>query len=399
MQDVADLWLLLQLTNSAFLVGLRGLFTAAPFVLAAFLGGALADRWDRRKLLAVTQTAYVLVAAAEGLLVATGQIQYWQIYIFGAVNLTISGVDTATRQSLIPSLVPREHLSSAIALVSSLRRGSSIIGPVIGGVTIATVGIGAAYFINAASFLPVVAAALAMRGVRAVPAGLRESLAASIGGGVRYTRARPVILGLFVLEAGHGFLQPVITMIPIFARDVVHVGPEGYGLMLSMMGVGALAATSSLILLGSRVVRGSYAIVAAFAYPTVLIGFALSRSFAVALAFLLLLGFMDIVAGTLRTTIVQIDVEDSYRGRVMGLMSMATRATSPLGAIPVGALASGIGVGLALAIGSLAAMGLTGLTALRVPSIGRFGRTRATDHTQPSPLPPAGEAMPVSSRT
>ena len=219
MQDVADLWLLLQLTNSPLLVGLRGLFTAGPFIAASFLGGALADRLDRRRLLILTQSAYVLVAGAEGLLVATGHIQFWQIYVFGTVNWTIAAVDTATRQALIPSLVPREHLPSAIALVSSLRRGSAIIGPVIGGVTVATVGLAAAYLVNAASFLPVVAAAIVMRVAFVAPSGCKESLATSMLSGVRYTTAHSLIFGLFIMEAGQSFTQPIITMAPIFARD------------------------------------------------------------------------------------------------------------------------------------------------------------------------------------
>ena len=142
--------------------------------------------------------------------------------------------------------------------------------------------------------------------------------------------------------------------------------------MLSMMGVGALLATTALILLGSRVVRGGFTVGAAFGYPAIMVAFALSRSFTLSLCLLLLLGFMEIVGGTLRNTIVQVEVEESYRGRVMGLMSTASRGASPLGAVPVGALAGAIGTPLAVALGGVAALAIAATTVLRVPRIARF---------------------------
>ncbi len=373
-QDVADGWLLLQLTNSPLLVGLKGGFTAVPFIAASFFGGALADRLDRRRLLMVTQSSYVAAAVTEGLLVLTGNIQVWQIYAFGSLNWIIAAIDTAARQSIIPSLVPRQDLSSAIALTSSLRRGSSILGPVIGGLTVAGLGIGAAYMVNAASFVPVVAAAIVMRVRQGDLRTRKESFGQAMVGGVRYAGGHLIIGGIIVLEAGLSFFQPIITLMPVFARDVLHVGPESYGLMLSMMGIGALLAVFSLVLLGSRVVRGSFALGAAFVYPAVMIVFALCRSFPIALGCLLLLGFLDIAGGTLRNTIVQMEVEEGYRGRVMGLLSTANRGASTLGAVPIGALAVPLGAPLAMAVGGLLSVTMVSTVGLRIREIVRFGR-------------------------
>ncbi|HLY65970.1 MAG TPA: MFS transporter [Chloroflexota bacterium] len=374
-QDVADGWLLLQMTNSPLLVGLKGAFTAIPFITASFLAGALADRLNRRLLVACAQSAYVLAATAEGMLVFTGHIQVWQIYVFGSINWSIAAIDAAARQALVPALVPREDLSSAIALMSSLRRGSSIIGPVIGGLTVATIGIGAAYFVNAFSFVPVVIAALALRARPVVPKAAAESLARSMLSGLRYSVAHAVIGGLLVVEAGQSLFQPIITLMPVFARDVLHVGPDSYGLMLSMMGLGALTATFSLVLLGSRVVQGRYAIAAAAIYPAVLIAFATSRNFHLALACLLLLGMADILGGTLRNTIIQIQVEEGYRGRIMGLLSTANRGTSGLGAVPIGALAVPLGAPLAMSLGGVMAFATAALVTLRIPQILSFTAT------------------------
>ncbi len=371
-QDIASSWLLLQMTDSPLMVGLRGLFTSPAFIMASFWGGALADRMDRRKLVCLTQMAYVLSVIAQATLVATGFIQVWQIYVFGFLDWTIAAVDTAARQSLVPGLVPKEHLSSAVALMSSLRRGSAIIGPAIGGIVVASIGVAGAYYINAISYLPVLGAALLIRAAAFVPQRRTESLAEAMSAGVRYASKHRLIGGLMVLEAGQSFFASPISMMPVMALNVLHVGPREYGVMLTMLGVGALSATVTLILVGPRGVKGLNTMLASFAYPIVFIVFALSHHFGLSLGLLFLMGALEIVSGTLRNTVVQMTVEEAYRGRTTAFLSVAGRGVASLGGAPIGALASVIGAPFAISLGCLCTIATTVVVGGKVPEIAAF---------------------------
>ncbi len=377
MQQVANSWLLLQLSNSAFLLGLLGLFTSLPFIAASMIGGTLADRVDRRKLLGFTQSAQITTAVIQGLLVQLGLIQIWHIYLFGALNWTIGGFDAAGRQALIPALVPRQYLPSAIALNAALRRGGQILGPALGGTTIALLGVSGAYWANAASFVPVVLAVALIRARPVTENTHRRSMAHSMLDGLRYAGGRPLIASLLGIEAISGIFANVNPLMAVFARDILHVGASGFGLLLSMVGSGALLGTAVLVASGSRLVHGRYIILATLLYPLVVIGFAFSRLYPLSLALLLGVGMLDMIGGTLRNTAVQLDVPDSYRGRIMGLLSIAGRGVSPLGGVQAGAVASVLTVPVALVVGALVTMGWSVATVVRAPAIRAFSEGRA----------------------
>lgn len=368
MQQVSNSWLLLELTNSPLLLGLQGVFMSVPFITFSLLGGALADRFDRRRLLTVTQTTMIATAFAQGALVQFELIQVWQIYAFGALNWAVAAVDTAGRQALLPALVPREHMGSAIALNSSLRRGSGIVGPALGGLAIGAFGLAGAYYVNALSFLPVVLALAVMR-VPALTVVGGGSLLHSVADGIRYARRSRVVGGLLVLEACTGIFTGSTALIAIFARDVLAVGPEGLGLLLSAIGIGATLGTGLLLLVGDIPRKGRYVLLGSAVYPLVLGAFALSTDFGLSFAILLGLGVVDMVVGTLRNTVIQLTVEDHYRGRVMGMLSIATRGVSPLSGLQVGLLASVFAAPVAVLIGSGVALACALWIARRVPEI------------------------------
>jgi MFS family permease len=377
MQLVANSWLLLQLTNSPFLLGLQGLFTSLPFIASSVFGGALADHVDRRKLVQITQVLLLAGAAVQGLLVQLGTIQFWQIYLFGSFNWAVGAIDMAGRQALLPALVPRSHLSSAIALNSSLRRGTGIFGPALGGIAIATLGLSGAYWANAASFAPVVLALALMNTVPDVKPDKPRSIGRSMLEGIGYANKQRLIGNLLCLEAVNSVFCNATPLMAVFARDVLHVGAQGLGTLLAMLGVGALAGAGLLVVAGQALVRGRFLLLATILNPIALICFALSRNYLLALGTLLLVGMFDMVGGALRNTAIQLEVHEGLRGRVMGLLSIAGRGVSPLGGVQSGAVASVLGAPVAVAIGGLVTMGWSVLTALRAKEIIRFDERAA----------------------
>jgi hypothetical protein len=387
MQMVANSWLLLQLTNSPFLLGLQGLFTSVPFIFSSIYGGALADRADRRRLLQITQSLQILSSVVQGLLVWLGVIQVWQIYLFGALNWSIGGVDQAGRQAILPTLVPRSHLSSAIALNSSVRRGAGIIGPALGGLAVANLGLAGAYWLNAATFLPLIFSLAAMNISNSHLQAPRRSFAAAVADGVRYAQRQRLIFGLLGIEACTGIFASAQPIMAVFARDVFHVGAEGLGVLLSMLGIGSLIGTGVLVLAGSALVRGRFIVLTTLAAAAALLAFAVSRVYAVALAMLLLAGAFDMMAGALRNSAVQLSVDDTYRGRIMSLLGICSRGVSPLGGLQAGGLASLFGAPLAIVAGCLVTLGWTTATTLRVPEILAFDeRELEAARTEPAAL-------------
>jgi len=372
MQLVANSWLLLQLTNSPFLLGLQGLFTSLPFIASSIFGGALADRVDRRKLVQVMQLCMLASATLQGALVQMGVIQVWHIYLLGSFNWAVGAFDMAGRQALLPTLVPRSHMSSAIALNSTLRRGTGILGPALGGMAIAGLGLSGAYWANAASFAPVIVALAMMRSSGPAPAGRGHSFARSMLDGLRYAGKQPLIAGLLGLEAFNGIFSNATPLMAVFARDVLGVGAQGLGALLAMLGVGALIGAGLLMAAGRALVRGPIILLATVLNPVALIFFALSHRYGFSLAMLVLVGLFDMVGGALRQTAIQLEVEERFRGRTMGLLSIAGRGVSPLGGVQSGAVASLLSAPIAVALGAAVTVAWSLSTAFRTREIVRF---------------------------
>jgi len=228
-----------------------------------------------------------------------------------------------------------------------------------------------AYWANAVSFLPVILVLALMHTGGGVPA-LRRSMAMAMIEGFRYARKQRLIFSLLGLEAVNGICSSPQPLMAVFARDVLHVGAQGLGVLLSMLGIGALVGTGLLVTAGSVLVRGRFILLATILNPAALIAFALSHSYSLSLGLLMIVGLLDMVGGALRNTAIQLDVEESYRGRTMGLLSIASRGVSPLGGVQAGALASLLTAPIAVAIGGLVTIGWSLTTAMRVPEIKAF---------------------------
>src|SRR3979411_1066688 len=222
----ATTWLLYQLTDSPFLLGLGGLFRGAPIFVFALIGGTVADRVERRRLLLITQSASVVTSLALGILVVTGHVVFWHVYAISLINATIAAFDAPGRQSLFPMLVPRGQLQNAITLNAMLFQTGQLVGPAVAGILIARVGIAAPFFVNAASYFAIIGGLLAMRIPPITVRPLRGSIRSELVGGLRYVRANTVLPLVLAMEATFSIFGHNQALMTIFARDVLGTGPE-----------------------------------------------------------------------------------------------------------------------------------------------------------------------------
>lgn len=378
MEVTATSWVLYELTGSPLLLGLAGLVRTVPIFAFVLIGGAAADRFPRLPILFVTQLGFLANALVLGTLVATGNVAPWHIYAISFLNATLNAFDVPARQALFPSLVPRRQVAAAVTLNAVAARSGNLVGPAVAGLVMALASNAAPFFLNAVSYLALVAALLAMR-IPSVPARARAALPLrrELAEGVSYALRHGVLLPLLVLEALASLFGHNTALLTVFARDVLRTGPEGLGLLRAAVAAGALAGMA--ILVFAREVRrtGVLMLVAALGYAAALGTFALSGSLGLSLAALAALGVADALWSATRNVAAQVVSPEAMRGRVMSLVVLVTRGTTHLAELQSGALIVALGpVGAALAGAAVIAGGVT-VTARRRPALRRFSTAAA----------------------
>ncbi len=371
MQMVAQSWLVYRLTGSAVLLGVVGFSTQIPVFLLSSIGGAVADRVNRRRILVVTQTTAMVLAFALAFLTLTNRIHVWHIVCLASLLGITNAFDIPARQAFVADLVGRDNLLNAIALNSSMFNGARIIGPAIAGVLVAAIGEGWCFFLNAVSYIAVIAGLLWMQMVAAPRPLSRGSTFARIAEGFRFAwRARPVRALLLLLGLVSITGMPYAVLMPIFADKILHGGPRGLGLLMGASGIGALIA--SVTLAAQRSVRRLPHFVAASAgsFGACLILFSWSRSFWLSAALLVPAGFSMMVEMASSNTLIQSMVPDALRGRVMAVYSMMFLGMAPFGALLAGTLAHHLGAPGTLTIGGLACIAGAAVFAVRMPDLG-----------------------------
>ncbi len=383
-QGMAQSWLVLGLTSSAFALGVVNFASAIPTLLLALLGGAAADRLDKRRILLATQVAMLLLALALGVLVALEWVQYWHVVLIALLLGIAIAYDLPANQALVPELVEREQIHRAIALNGAIFHGSRLVGPALAGLVIAVVGLAGGFFLNALSFVAVIASLLAIRS-RGVPAEAgRGSQVRAILEGPAYVRSQPRIaamLGFTALTAAFVFPNLAIMM-PVYARDVLQVGVAEMGLIMAASGLGALV--GSMALLGVRRAQQMQRI----GQGVVLLTFSLSalawvRLFLLALGGVALLSFGVSIAMGLAATVIQQQVAPEVRGRVMGLYSLAFMGVIPFSGLAATALADWVGLPAVMQASGL----LYGLGALVLFARMRSARTVSAMLPEAEPAP------------
>jgi MFS family permease len=371
MQMTAINWLLYELTHSPIQLGINGIFRAVPAIGFGLFSGALADRYDRKRILLCTQLTAGLLALGLATLDHSGFIQAWHIYAFTFVSATVHALDGPARQALFPSLIPRSVLPNAVALNSVLWKGAALLGPSLGGIAIVLVGTSGAFYANSASFLCVVIALLLIRASSSAPQK-RGQFLRDVKDGFSYVLSQQVILGVMVMEAVSSVFGLDHAMLTIFASDILRVGAGGFGLLQSARGLGAVIGSSVLIGMGQPARQGRILTVSAIFYGIGFALFGLSHSFPLSLALLMFVGVTDTVWGATRNTILQLKAPDRLRGRTMGVFNLSSRGLHPLGQVKTGLVVPLIGAREATFLGGLLVTTVVILTAWRIPGIPKF---------------------------
>ena len=363
MQSVGQSWLVLELTNSAFKLGLIGTLQFGPMLCFSFVTGAIADRLPKRRVIIATQTALMLQAFVLSGLAWTGHVQYWHVAILATCYGLATTLDMPTRQAFIVEMTSKDDLINAIALNSAIFNGARMVGPAVAGLLVDRYGVAPAFAMNGLSFLAVIFALLAMRAEglprEADGATVRQDIAA----GLRYAMGTPLValilsllltVSLFVINHG--------VMVPLLARDVLHEGAHGFGLLMAALGTGSVVGALVIAGMGRSRIPLSLLIAAAVTLSALTLALAAIRQFWSAMIVLALVGLSQIVFMASCNTTLQTAVPDRLRGRIMGLYAFVFAGVTPIGSIFVGSIAQWFGVSVAYAAGG--GMGLICVLAL-----------------------------------
>jgi MFS family permease len=371
MQQIAINWLVYRLTNSALLLGVVGFTSRIATFLLASLAGVLADRWNRHRVLVITQTLSMIQAMVLAVLVLTGTIAVWHIIVLSLLLGLINALDIPTRQSFIVDMIEkREDLGNAIALNSSMANGARLIGPSVAGILIATLGEGMCFLLNGLSFIAVVVALLAMKITPKnreiqnshVLRGLKEGYSYAFG----FAPIRSVLL-LLALVSLMG--MPFTVLMPIFAEKILQGGPKTLGFLLGATGVGAIAGSIYLASRKSVVGLGRIVVISSNLFGIGLVAFSLSRVFWLSLLIMLVIGFGMMVQMASSNTILQTLVEEEKRGRIMSFYTMAFMGMVPFGSLLAGSLANMIGAPNTVMMGGIACILGSVLFAKKLPTL------------------------------
>jgi MFS family permease len=369
MQNVALAWLVLQLTHSPVAVGVLALCRFGPFTLFGLFAGVIADRLDNRRTVIATQATQMVLSAVLAGLAVSGAVTEWQAYLLAALTGTALVLDAPSRQGLVFQMVGRAELPNAVALNSSLFNVSRIVGPAIGGVVIASVGVGWCFALNAVSFLAVLASLLLMREDELVPLerGERPRLMAGMREGLAYALRTPHVLAVLTMMVVFATLCfNFNVLLPVLANQTLHAGPKAFGVLSAAFGAGALIGA----LVSAARARASWRALlvgaAGFGLCELLVAPAGSVSAAALLLFVTGVFFTVYTANSNAT--LQLDTPDHLRGRVLGLYYYAWNGTAPLGGLLVGWMCAHGGTELAFAVAGISGLAMAAVGARQLLS-------------------------------
>lgn len=382
MRDTLTFLLVFQLSGSALALGVTGVFQAVPAILFGLLGGAMADAMDRKKLLVYTQGANVVAGVLLAFLVVFDFIAVWHIWLFASFWTGVHILGRPAQRAYMPRLVPANHLMNAITWFGALTQGTQIFGALAAGFIAAIMGVGWAFMVNAAVLIVALVAILPIHASGKPEVEGRGVSFRTIWEGVQFVRLKEVLVSSFVLDFGVmsvGFVRPILT---ILALDVFMVGEAGLGVMNAGTAVGSVLGTLILLKIGNVERKGAVILVAYGLYSIGLLGlggaswfpgdgaqgaevFGASLWFLAALSALTLMGSMDVVAFTLKQSMIQLVAPDQFRGRAASLSSILSVLGNATGAVENGSMAAVFGAPGAIVINSFVALGVTGVVGAR----------------------------------
>jgi len=380
MQTAALLWhvsLLVPAAQRPIALGMVGLVRLMPIIFFSIAGGTLADASDRRRVMLFTQSAMALTALTLAVITFRGLSHPWPIYALAAVGAAFGAFDSPARQSLMPTLLPREHLPNAISLNAIMLQVASVAGPAIGGLVIATLGVEWVYAVNACTFLCVIAAVLMMRDVPARGADDTGDISVrAVREGFGFVFSSPIIRSTMLLDFFATFFSSATALLPIFAQDILQVGARGYGWLYAAPSVGAVLMSIVMVRSIERIERrGVVLLWAVCAYGAATIVFGLSHSFLLTFFCLAVTGAADTVSMVLRNVIRQLGTPDHLRGRMTGINMVFFQGGPQLGELEAGAVAQWIGPRGSVVTGGIGCLIATAWIAARTPALRQYRRS------------------------
>ncbi|MGB6624018.1 MAG: MFS transporter [Candidatus Acidiferrales bacterium] len=370
MDNIAEAWLVYRLTGSSLLLGTVAFAGQIPVFLLAPLGGMVADRWDRRKVVIATQTSSMILAGILAALTLSGRVKVWEVVVLAALMGVVNAFDIPARQAFLVEMVGREDLMNGIALNSSMFNGARVIGPAIAGILVASIGEGWCFFANSVSYIAVIAGLLLMR---MGPREVKEQFASAIehiAEGFRFVRhTAPIWALLLLLGVVSLVAMPYSVLMPVFAAKILHGNARTLGELMGATGIGAL--TGALVLASRTGLQGLSRWVAnsCAGFGVALILFSFSPWRIVSIILLVPVGFSMMVQMASSNTLIQAMVPDRLRGRTMAVYSMMFMGMAPLGSLLAGAIADRIGAQWTVALGGLGAIAGAFFFSRRLPRL------------------------------
>jgi MFS family permease len=362
-------WLTYQVTGSPFLLGAVNGLQSLPLLFLAPIGGVLADRLERRRLMLSTQLSLVLLTASFATLVLAGYAQVWNIILFTLLTGVAWAFNMPVRQSVIPDLVPRRDLMNAIALSSAGYNVTRIVGPSLAGLLIVAISVAGNFYLQSFAYVGVALMVWRMYVPSRPLAGPQVSIQSNLLAGARYVWRHPALRAQMSLALVPVVIAlPYVSLLPVFAQDVLHVGPGGFGLMMAAPGIGAVIGTLTLASVGNVRRKGLLLFASLTALAIALILFAESRSFPLSLGLLMLIGGFQMTYLTTNQTLLQLTIPDEFRGRVMGIY-MLNQGLVPAGSLITGTLADLWSAPLAIIVMASAVLVLCALAFAFLPSM------------------------------
>jgi len=359
MHMTAQGWLVYKLTGSPLYLGMVSAASALPILLFSLLGGAVADRVQKRKIIIITQVMSIFPALIIGILVATDSITISLLVALVFMIGTINAFDIPARQSFLMSLTSRDSLMNAVALNSAAFNGSRIIGPVLAGFIISTLGIAACFFINAVSYLAAVAALTRVK-ARGEPERTDRSMLKDIAEGMSFLRANKRLMRIVLMVSTFSlFGLPFISQLPIFAAEILGTGASGLGILMGASGFGAFTMAMFLAFKGDIKRKGRFMNIASALFPLGLLAFTYSSDFALSAVLMFLVGLAVVAFLTTANSSVQLSAPDGLRGRVMSVYTLLFLGMNPIGHSLLGLLADSMGSAQAVRITSVICLGVS----------------------------------------
>jgi MFS family permease len=366
-QVMGQAWVMTTLTSSALMLGIVNLCSGLPMLALTMIGGSTADRFDKRKILLATQYIQIGIAVSIGLLIWTGHIAIWQVFIFAAIQGVSNSFEMPTLSALVPELVEREEIQSAISLDRSVFHGSRMVGFSLAGILIKAWGMASAFFVNALSFIALIIAILSLPPRRRGTAEEEEKRASGIKDGFRYiAKDKPSLAMVMLIATQSVCIFPIITvMMPLYGRLVLHLGPDQVGLLMGASAIGSVV--GSLFLIGlPREKRIPLMMINVAAVTGAIFGLSRAPSFYIATALMVVNSLGLATNFGLASTIVQERAPDYLRGRVSAVFMLSFVGLMPVAGLGVTSLSDFIGMPTALAIAAISYGTITLLVLARV---------------------------------